>query len=168
MNYSENEPETSYNLREPVPEDGQHLYNLVSRSEPLDLNSLYAYILVCDHFRNTSVVAEDEEGAAGFISGYSIPGKDNTLFIWQVAVDPRMRRKGLAGIMIQNILERNNQFRYIETTVTPSNDASDKLFRSVADKLNTELTVLEYYPASFFGGSDHEPENLYRIGPFTV
>jgi diaminobutyrate acetyltransferase len=114
------------------------------------------------------VVAEDEEGIAGFISGYPVPDRDTTLFIWQVAVDPRMRRMGLAGKMIQNILERNTFFRYIETTVTPSNSASDRLFRSVGEKLNTELTVLEYYKASLFGGSDHEPENLYRIGPFTV
>ncbi len=156
-------------FRQPVPRDGIHIYALVDASKPLDLNSLYSYLLICTHHDTTSVVVEHNGAITGYISGYVHPKKDDTLFIWQVAVDKSMRKRGLAGKMILDILSRPGleHIRFIETTVTPSNTASRGFFRNFASKLETECIETEYFTGEMFGGEDHEPEDLFRIGPFS-
>ena len=79
-------------FRQPQPVDGMAIYKIVDASKPLDLNSLYSYLLICSHHDNTSVVVEHKGAITGYISGYIHPKKDDTLFIWQVAVDKRDRK----------------------------------------------------------------------------
>ncbi len=104
----------------------------------------------------------------GFISAYILPKRPDTLFIWQVAVDSAMRRRGLAVRMAEGILGREcaAALRYIETTVTPSNTASSRFFETLASRLGTAITKETYITESMFGSEHHEAETLYRIGPF--
>ncbi|MCC5876436.1 MAG: diaminobutyrate acetyltransferase [Candidatus Sumerlaeia bacterium] len=155
--------------REPVPQDGAPIHSLIDTCKPLDLNSLYCYLLVATHFAATSVVAEDNEGIGGCISAYILPSKPDTVFVWQVAVHPRMRGKGLAGKMLHEIIERKacGKVRFMETTVSPSNTASKRLFASFARSLGTEITEQTFFTAEHFGKEQHEDEVLHRIGPFT-
>ena len=94
-------------------------------------------MLVCTHFRETSVVYESSGEINGCISGYIEHNKNNTLFIWQVAVDEAERGKGIALQMMHTILGRKklSHIEYIETTISPSNKASQKLFRSLSSDL---------------------------------
>ncbi|MDD2638675.1 MAG: hypothetical protein PHO60_06890, partial [Methanothrix sp.] len=45
-------------LRKPEVSDGAKIFNLVEICKPLDLNSVYSYLLLCHHFADTCVVAE--------------------------------------------------------------------------------------------------------------
>lgn len=156
-------------FREPVPKDGAAIHELIDTCKPLDLNSLYCYLLVATHFSSTSVVAEDGEGIGGCISAYVLPSKPDTVFVWQVAVHPRMRGKGLAKKMLTEIIGRKacGNVSYMETTVSPSNTASRRLFASFARSLDTEISELTFFTADHFGKEQHEDEVLHRIGPFT-
>ncbi len=156
-------------LRQPGAGDGISIYNLVDQSKPLDLNSLYSYLLICAHHDTTSVVVESDGEITGYISGYRHPKKNDTLFIWQVAVSQTMRKMGLARKMVLDILSRTHldDIRFIETTVTPSNSASRGFFRNLASHLKTECNESDYFSAEMFGGEGHEPEDLFRIGPFS-
>jgi diaminobutyrate acetyltransferase len=81
-------------LREPGPDDGPAVFDLVARCPPLDPNSRYCNLLQCSHFAATSIIAPADVGghaALGFVSGYRIPARPDTLFIWQVAVDAAAR-----------------------------------------------------------------------------
>ncbi|MDH5358723.1 MAG: diaminobutyrate acetyltransferase, partial [Gammaproteobacteria bacterium] len=80
------EPETSIILRTPTPDDGASVFNLISQCPPLDTNSMYCNLIQCSHFANTSAAAVINEKLMGFISGYLIPQRPDTLFIWQVVV----------------------------------------------------------------------------------
>ncbi len=150
--------------------DSPAVYELVDHCRPLDLNSRYAYMLVCTHFSATSVVYESDGEIQGFVSGYIDPRSENTLFIWQVAVHDSLRGKGVASEMLKSLLSRKNlsHIEYIETTISPSNKASQNLFYHFVSELNTKLSVEPYFDQDLFGGEAHEDEELYRMGPLNL
>jgi L-2,4-diaminobutyric acid acetyltransferase len=157
-------------IRKPELTDGQLIYDLAKISKPLDLNSLYSYLLISTHFNQTSAVAEKEQDIIGYVSGYLHPHKHDTLFIWQIAVNPNMRGKGLATLMLQNILQREEliKIKFIEATITPSNKKSRKLFQRLAEQLKADYKETPFLDKELFGESNHEEEKLLRIGPITL
>lgn len=159
-------------LRKPQKEDGAALYQLITQCPPLDVNSAYLYFLVCDHFRHTSVVAEYEGELVGCITGYRRPGQPDTLFVWQVAVHEKMRGQGLSGRMLNELISRDELkgIVWIETTVSPSNVPSRKLFERWSKTQDVPITSGPYLSADDFPSSSsdsHEAEDLFRIGPLS-
>lgn len=124
-------------FRTPCRADGQALHALVSECPPLDLNSVYLYLLLTEHFSQTCIVAEDAHGVAGMVSAYRPPGREGVLFVWQVAVHPRVRGQGIGRRMLRLLLARHelSGVRWVETTVGPQNQASRGLFTRLADDL---------------------------------
>lgn len=155
-------------LRAPLAEDGVAVNQLVERCTPLDPNSLYCNLLQCSHFSSTSVAAFLKGELVGFISGYCVPERANTLFIWQVAVDESARGLGLAGKMVANLLEREScqSVDFIETTITEENQASWRLFEGVAKRLNAELQRSIMFDKVAHLNDEHASEVLVKIGPF--
>ena len=164
---SENRKIDSVKFQKPELKDANLIYNLVKNSPPLDINSLYSYLLVCAHFNKTSVVAKVDKELVGYVSAYIIPHREDTFFIWQVAVAPSMRGQGLASRMIHHLLLRDEveAIKYIETTVTPSNQASKKLFEKISQDINCPIQRSKYFTSNLFGESNHEEELLLRLGP---
>jgi len=154
-------------FRKPSVSDGAAVYDLVTRSKPLDVNSRYNYLLLCSHFANTCAVVESDGVVQAFISAYIPPEQPETLFVWQVAVDVSLRGHGVASRLIAHLLERSNlsHIRFVEATVNPSNDASRNLFRSLARKSSCEMDEEMMFPVEVFGGDAHEAEILLRVGP---
>lgn len=154
-------------LRQPTSEDGAAVHQLIAACPPLDTNSLYCNLLQASHFAATSVAAELDGALVGFISGYIIPDRPNTLFIWQVAVAGQGRGQGLAGRMLREILARPAcaQVAYLETTITPDNAASWSLFRSLARKLEANCADSVMFDRERHFGGQHDSEMLLRIGP---
>lgn len=157
-------------FRMPEKKDAQTIWSLIKLSPPLDINSLYCYLLICTHFSGTSIVAESPQGLCGFISAYICPNQQNTLFVWQVVVGKDYRGEGIAKEMLARLLRRKYQapIRYLETTVNPSNVSSSALFYSTARLLNTSCMESVLFSEEDFGGEAHEDEILYRIGPFDM
>jgi L-2,4-diaminobutyric acid acetyltransferase len=148
---------------------GADIHRLVAACKPLDLNSRYAYLLLCEHFAQTCALAHAGDRVVGFVSAYRPPQRDETIFIWQVAVDAGMRGLGLASAMLSDVLAREpvRTCRYLETTVSPSNTPSRRLFHGLARTLDAALTESPLFAQDAFGEEDHECEMLIRIGPFT-
>ncbi len=160
--------ENPYFFREPRIGDSRHIHNLIGNSRPLDLNSLYCYLLLADHFRKTCIVAERDGNILGFISAYLHPLKENTLFVWQVAVDETVRKQGVGSRMLEELLKRP-ELKFVsnlETTVNPSNRSSQSLFESFAKRLGVSCNMSILFSEDLFGDADHEAEILFRIGPF--
>lgn len=140
----------------------------------LELNTAYAYLVLADDFTDTCVVAvergsdpsKDDGVLAGFVLGYRPPTHPDALFVWQVGVAPSHRGQGLARRMILELLDRNApDVRWLESTVTPSNTASRRLFRSIAEARGTNCDVSEYLTEDHFPERGHEAEERFRIGP---
>lgn len=159
-------------LRKPARRDGAALHDLIAHCPPLDLNSCYAYLLLCDHHAETCVVAEVDGRLVGAVTAYFPPAKPDTLFVWQVAIDPGMQGQGLASRMLDNLVERcfsdeaGRPLRMVEATISPSNIASRKLFTSLASRHGIEIAAGLHYAATDFGQGVHEEEWLYRLGPW--
>ncbi|MFV0454374.1 MAG: diaminobutyrate acetyltransferase [Pseudomonas sp.] len=156
-------------LRRPTDGDGFPLHELVARCQPLDTNSVYCNLLQCSDFADTAIAAEDAQGQlVGFISGYRPPSRPDTLFVWQVAVDASMRGQGLALRMLMALTERVSRqgVRFMETTISPDNAASQALFKKAFAQLGADYgTRTLFSRAEHFAGK-HEDEVLYRAGPF--
>lgn len=157
----------------PRKEDGASVWELIKHTGNLDLNSSYSYVMWCEIFAKTSIVAYEGEGRrrpVGFISGFIHPDKPDTLFIWQVAVHESQRGQGLATKMLYQLLDRDacDKVEFIETTVSPSNTPSNNLFLGFARKFHSNYKISRYFEPDDFpesGGDTHEAEWLYRIGP---
>ena len=152
-------------FRHPTSSDGRALFELVRDAGGLDLNTPYAYLLLGRMFATTSVVAEAPDGTlAGTVLALRPPEDPATLFVWQVGVAPTHRGQGLASQLLAWLLERTGP-THLDATVTPSNTASDRLFRGLARDLGVPCTVTPWASADDFPGSGHEREDRYRIGP---
>jgi L-2,4-diaminobutyric acid acetyltransferase len=155
-------------FRKPSGEDGAQVWELIKRAGTLDLNSSYSYIMLCEFFPETCVIAEQNNQIVGFVSAFRPPIKENVIFVWQIAVDSSQRGKGLGKRLLHELLKRQacQDVRYLEATISPSNVPSQSLFRSLANSLDTDCEVSECFPEEYFPGSGHEEELLFRIGPF--
>jgi L-2,4-diaminobutyric acid acetyltransferase len=152
----------------PTPERGVAVHDLVAACPPLDRNSLYANLLQCSHFAPTCAIALQGEEVVGWVSGYIPPGSPSTWFLWQVAIAPAVRGRGLAGQLIEHILARPvcAGVRFLETTITPDNEPSWRLFREVARRLDAPMTQQDGFDRDRHFDGRHDTETLVRIGPF--
>lgn len=153
-------------IRRPCAEDGARVWRLVESSGVLDCNSAYVYLLLCTHFSDTCAVAEDDGKLLGFVTGYRLPDKPDTWFVWQVGVNAMARGRGIGKRLLRAVLTRHDDIRSIEATVSPSNRASRALFGSLARELGAPLREGSGFASPLFPDS-HEDEPVLRIGPFT-
>lgn len=163
-------------IRKARGEDGAAMFELVNATGSLDANSPYAYLMMGEWFSDTSVVAERDGEIVGFIMGFSPPRQPDTVFVWQVGVAPSEKGQGLGKRMIDALVDLESPaggpYRFLEATVTPSNTASEMLFRGTAKRLKASIRISELFPGDWFpsdeGDGSHEPERLFRIGPIAA
>ncbi|WP_405847198.1 diaminobutyrate acetyltransferase [Streptomyces niveus] len=162
--------------------DGAAIWRIARDSGVLDLNSSYSYLLWCRDFAATSVVARDTSSGAdgtpgaegtpiGFVTGYIRPERPEALVVWQVAVDRAHRGKGLAGTLLDALTRRVTEEQgvtSVETTVTPDNTASDRMFHAYTERHGATLEREVLFDGDLFPDEGHQPEVLYRIGPLTT
>lgn len=159
----------NYVLRSPEVDDGADLHKLVEETGVLDVNSPYSYLMLGEYFSETCVLAERRGRTVGFLSGLLPPEQDDTVFVWQVAVSKTERKRGLGLKLLKELVSRPvcRTVRYLETTITPSNSASMRLFRKFAHEVGASCNVETVFDKRHFpDGAAHEPERRFRIGPF--
>ncbi len=155
-------------LRPPRATEGTAVWTFIRDVGNLDLNSAYCYMMLCDYFKDTCLIAEADGELVGFVSAFQPPNKPDTLFIWQVAVAASERGKGLSKAMLDGLISRIEweENLFIEATISPSNLASHALFNGLAKRYDAELGISAGYSAQWFPAeSNHEDELLYRVGP---
>ena len=159
-------------LRAPRASDAAAIWELVEASGVLDLNSPYAYLLLCTHFARTAVVATRNGELIGFVLGYKRPDDGHTAFVWQVGVAERARGRGVGRALLEAWFARcarDPNVHFLEATITPANDASRALFCSFARQHGAGLLERVEFPASLFpAGAGHEEEICLRIGPLPL
>lgn len=154
---------TRVQIRIPETGDGAAMWRLARGSRVLDVNSSYAYLLMCRDFAATSALALVDDRPAGFVTGYLRPDRPDTLMVWQVAVDEEHRGRGLARRMLDAVVDRAAP-QVLETTIEPGNEASTALFTAFGRGRGAEVARSTLFDAGAFPDG-HEPEVLFRIGP---
>ena len=156
---------TSIVYREPAVGDVHKIWELVKNSQSLDKNSKYLYVLLCHQFSKTCRVAEHGSKVVGFLSGFISPKNSDTLFVWQAAVDDAFRNKGIAKeLVFQTLCNTDSDVKFVEATVTPSNNASLKFLQNFANQVGAKIDKSSLFSPDILG-EGHEPEDLVRIGP---
>ncbi|SDC19742.1 diaminobutyrate acetyltransferase [Pelagirhabdus alkalitolerans] len=150
----------------PQLEDGKKMWQLASHTT-LDDNSAYKYIMMCQYFKETCVVAKDNQNVLGFITGFIPPENPNTVFVWQISVDPNHSGKGIASKLLKQLVSqvKSKGVNYVEATITPSNKASQALFKKLATSFDTDYQVESFLTQDLFPDETFEEELKYRIGP---
>ncbi|MGO4887983.1 diaminobutyrate acetyltransferase [Anaerobacillus sp. MEB173] len=158
-----------YTFVEPDVDDGAAMWELVKDSGVLDLNSSYSYLMMCEFFSKTCLAVKNSKNElVGFVTAFHPPKKKDVIFVWQIGVAKSERGKGLGSKILNALLNLPTckDVKYLEATISPSNIASQSLFRGIARKKNTNCVVLECFPEEVFPTEgNHEPEMTYRIGP---
>ena len=157
-------------LRNPTPEDAAAIWQLVTDSGVLDHNSPYSYLILCKHFADTCVVAEYDAEIVGFVTAYRPPTSPDIVFVWQIGVAESMRGRGLGVAILDALVHQPacQAVTYLDATVTPSNLASQSMFRAFARHMKTQCVEELCFPEHLFPTADHEAEHLFHIGPFNV
>jgi L-2,4-diaminobutyric acid acetyltransferase len=155
-------------IREPIVADAASVWQLVRDSGVLDVNSPYAYLLLCSDFARTSVIAETAGRVDGFVGAYRPPARPETVFVWQVVTARRAQGRGLGSRLLDTVLERPGcrGVRFLEATVTPSNQPSRALFHGLARRHGVPLVEEPAFGTELFPDPHHEEEVRFRIGPF--
>jgi L-2,4-diaminobutyric acid acetyltransferase len=155
-------------FRYPKIQDGKYFWEIAKASKTLDVNSAYHYLIMCRHFGRTCIAAEKQGRIIGFVTAYIPTDSPDTIFIWQVAVNEKERGQGLGAHMLLNVFKnvKTLSVKNLDATITPSNQASIKLFTAVARKLKAPFEFeKEFFSEANFGQNAHEPEILFHIGP---
>jgi L-2,4-diaminobutyric acid acetyltransferase len=156
----------SLRFRAARPSDGTALWQLVQATGALEVNSVYAYVLLATDFGDTCLVAEQDGELVGAVLGYHPPREPDTAFVWQVGVHPRQQGRGLGLQLLQQwlALPANAHTRWVSATVADDNAASQALFHRLARELGADCRVAPHFTADLFPAG-HPPEPLFRIGP---
>jgi L-2,4-diaminobutyric acid acetyltransferase len=104
------------------------------------------------------------------VVGYRPPPRPDTVFVWQIGVDHAHRGHGLGARLLDELATRATAagVRWLEATVTPSNEPSRRTFRALAARRGTTCAEEPCFTAAHFpahGGEVHEEEVRFRIGP---
>lgn len=146
----------------PSLDDGVELWRAAQAAGGLDVNPRYAYVLWARDFAATTAVAHLGGEVVGYVTAYRRPDAPSTLFVWQVAVLPAARRRGLGQRMLHHLVDRNPAITALEATVTPDNAASHAMFGRFASERGSEVTVTPLFTTAHLG-AEHEPEHLLHI-----
>lgn len=151
-------------------EDGAKMWELVSDTGVLDVNSPYSYLMMAKFFNKSSIVAKENDRMAGFVTAFHPPESPHTIFVWQIGVSKEYQGQGIGSKLLHALLKSPSceNTTYLEATISPSNVASQSLFKKLARSLNTQCHVETCFRESQFPGDGHEKEDLYRIGPFNI
>ncbi|MCG8421447.1 MAG: diaminobutyrate acetyltransferase [Proteobacteria bacterium] len=154
-------------IRVPRLEDGAAMWKLVKQSRLLEQNTCYAYLLLCRHFADTCLIAEDAGRAIGFVAAYRPPVEPDVIFVWQIGVLLEARGRGLASTLLEHLVATPAcaNVNYLEATVAPSNTASQRLFAGFARRRSVPCARMPGFSKELFVGGEHEDEELFRIGP---
>ena len=151
-------------FRKPTPVDGPAIHRLVKACPPLDENSRYCNLLQASHFADTAILAEKGGELIGFITGYTPPGSPDVLFVWQVAVAEAARGMKLARRMLEVLTDRLG-VAWVETTVTPDNVPSARMFEGFARTRSAAVKRSVMFSGDTHFEGLHDDEVLFRIGP---
>ena len=170
MPQDEADDASSLRIGPPASEDGAAVHDLIAACPPLDTNSLYMNLIQTTHFASTCALAREDGEVIGWVSGHIPPEEPDVFFLWQVAVGEKARGKRVPKRLVADIFSReaNRHVKYLKTTITPDNEASWGLFKSIARWLDAPLTESAFFDSERHFKGRHDSEILVTIGPFEL
>ncbi len=101
----------------------------------------------------------------GSVTAYIVPDRPDTLFVWQVAVHTAARGQRLARTMLRKLVAGQPGIQFIETSITPDNEASWRLFTGFATEMHADMARSVMFEQTLHFQGEHATEHLVRVGP---
>jgi L-2,4-diaminobutyric acid acetyltransferase len=158
-------------VRRPRLSDGTNVCELVRRARSAEPGSKDAWYLLVQQFADTSLVAEVEGRLVGFVGGHRPPTSPSSLLIWQIDVEPSLRRQGLGSALLHALIQCPGcaGIEYLEATLGSSNVAAKRLFEAFAQDLEATCESIAESSSNLLEAMQHEREDmLFRIGPIQI
>jgi ribosomal protein S18 acetylase RimI-like enzyme len=83
------------------------------------------------HFRDTSFIAEDDEGLAGFLCGFRSQTYADEAYVHFVGVDPARRGSGLGRMLYERFFEAVAPCTIVRAVTAPVNERSVAFHRAL-------------------------------------
>lgn len=153
-------------FRPPTLRDAVQIWALAPQHGTPAQDSCYAFVLLCSHFGDTGIVAEEGGKIVGYALGYRPPVRPDDAFVWHLGVAAGHDRAELIPRLLEETLGRraNRDARFLCITARPDDQALRDELHHVARRLGTRCTVEACFPADLFDGQ-HPGETLLRVGP---
>ena len=151
-------------IRQPEIEDGKQIWSLIKHSGNLDLNSEYCYFMLSDIFgKQCALACSEENEILGYASCLPRPTSPKVLFVWQICVDEKAQKHGIAKKLLNFIIQNQEaKVDEIQATISGSNIPSQTLFKSLAKDYKAKINKEIYIQAQNFSNG-HESEFIYKI-----
>ncbi len=152
-------------LRLPVPEDAEKLSTITPQTGQDLAGDLIGELAEFDCYRKTSVVAELDGQPVGVALAYIPPYDPETLFIWQLTLAEHEQDKGLASLMLGQLIRREAcvGVTRVQTTISADNEPAWSLFRRFARWQRSRLDIRPFITQALDPHRRHEGENMVTI-----
>ncbi|WP_349646354.1 GNAT family N-acetyltransferase [Candidatus Parabeggiatoa sp. HSG14] len=131
-------------------EDIQSVLDLINECSYVEKHSPFVYWVLSNYFGNVTLVGHDSNRIMGFVS--SIIGSEprKSAYIWQIAVDAKWRRKGIARTLIRHLFKEyeKQEIEAVEFSIAPNNNASLALFSNTIVEIGLELIEMDGFHLS--------------------
>lgn len=157
---------TSLRLRAPNATDAARIWRIAPQFGADDHDSCYAFLLLCTHFADTGVVAEEGGEVLGFALGYRPPVYPDDVFVWQLGAVRDARGAGLTLRLLDELLTRPGAVgaRFLCMTRAPEDTPLHDVLAGLARRRSARCVEVPCFPAGYFA-EPHPDELLVRIGP---
>jgi L-2,4-diaminobutyric acid acetyltransferase len=153
-------------FRGPAAKDAAVIWRLAPQRGSAQQDSCYAYLLLCTHFADTGIVAEQDGVIAGYALAYRPPLRPEDTFVWQLGVASGHDSEELSIRMLEELLARRAcaSTRFLCMTCSPRDAALQVRFAHLARRLGVRCATVPCFPGSLFA-EPHLDESLLRVGP---
>jgi L-2,4-diaminobutyric acid acetyltransferase len=157
-------------FKNPIKSDAPKMFSCLGLIPELEKNSIYMYMLFCDIFKETSMIAMEGEQVVGAAIGFLMPSDPKNYFMWQLGVLPQWRQKGLATDLVRALLKSPglSAIDWLSCTVEADNIAIMTTFRRLAESLDTHIELADKFDSKDFLPYIHATERELRMGPLSL
>ncbi len=152
-------------LRPPLPEDGTAVSSLAKTEGQEAMGDLLGELAAFDDYKEFSIIAELDGDLVGAMLAYVLPYDPETLFIWQVGVSEREADKGLASLMLGQVMRREvcTDVTRVQTVITSNDECTWALFRRFAQWQRSRMDIQPFITQALTPYRRHENSNLVTI-----
>ncbi len=152
-------------LRPPLPEDGAAVSSPVRTEDQEAIGNLLGELAAFDDYKEFSIIAELDGDLVGAMLAYVLPYDPETLFIWQVGVSEGEADKGLASLMLGQVMRRDvcTDVTRVQTVITSNDERTWAFFRRFARWQRSRMDIQPFITQALTPYRRHESSNLVTI-----
>lgn len=152
-------------LRPALSEDGAAVSSLSRTADQEAIGYLLGDLATFDDYKEFSIIAELDGDLVAAMLAYVLPCDPETLFVWLVGVSEGEADKGVASLMLAQVMRRDvcADVTRVQTVTTSNNECTWALFRRFARWQRSRMDIQPFIKQALTPYRRHENSNLVTI-----